>query len=147
MFFWTFWYIICIFLILFELDMNLQSFFYFLEFLINRDTFLTGSNPNQSHWLMGPGLVSSHVGGWPRSKWMTWQSWRHPTISPHSWSQIRWFRPKLEARLCVLDAGDQTTPDGSVGASFWSPELAPVSTTTAADGGLRCGLPTTAPKT
>jgi hypothetical protein len=49
MFLWSFWYIICIFLILFELDMNFLSSKHFLEFLINRDTFLTDPNPNQSH--------------------------------------------------------------------------------------------------
>jgi hypothetical protein len=38
MFLWSFWYIICIFLILFELVMNLQSIAYFLELWNNRQT-------------------------------------------------------------------------------------------------------------
>jgi hypothetical protein len=78
MFLWTFWYIICNFLNWNEQDMNLQSFYYFLKFLINSRTFRTGTTPNRWDWPVGPkstpAATWSWLGqnGWPAGAHRRW---------------------------------------------------------------------------
>jgi hypothetical protein len=71
MFLWSVWYIICIFLILFELVMNLLSTKHFLEFLINRQHFCYRGWTYPEPLTSGPGprqLPRWHL---TRSKYLT----------------------------------------------------------------------------
>jgi hypothetical protein len=108
--------------------MNLQRFNLFLEFLFNRDTFLTGPNPTRSHWRVGPQDMSAATRQWP-VKLFDWARLvdgdRRRRSSSGSWGDLR----------TPPEPGHHEKLIGINPATKWSSELTQVNPSTAVHGG------------
>jgi hypothetical protein len=133
MFLWSFWYIVCIFLILFELVMIFSKIQQFTGTKNKHEiTFHTYTSSTSCHWLVGQG--PRHLP--PRADQVkiidgsTW--WRHCSQEPTDESSIDRFASNWFKWVCGKDPAVLAEQDGGSAALVWSPELAPANFTAAA---------------
>jgi hypothetical protein len=118
-FFWAFWYIICIFLILFELVMNFPSFSNFLEFELKGLILVVPSlsPPTEAERWDQSRHQQPHGADRVKIVDRPWTS--SPAYCPRRWRCSRGPGVKL---VCVLGSEGDGEPSGGGVVTYWSPE-------------------------